>query len=340
VNNEVGAKAHEEPEDTMTRRTWLTLLPFLGVLLAAPAVWGADFPTRPVRFLVGFAPGGGTDVLARIIAQQLSQKWGQPVVVENRPGATGKIAEELVATSPPDGYTILMVPSAFTIVGDKKPTHHPAKAFTPIVRPAMIPDILVVNPAILKVGSLKELIEMAKADPKRFFYGTPGENSPPHMESELIKKMAGVNLTHVPYAGSSAAMLAVMKGDIQMTFASVQGSLGAIESGKLQPLAVSTAFRSARLPNVPTVAEAAGLPGYDGGGSWYGVLGPAGIPKDVVNKINADMVAVTKSPEVQKMLAEQGFVTIADSPTEFAQFIDKDIAKWDELQKWMREQPK
>jgi tripartite-type tricarboxylate transporter receptor subunit TctC len=311
-----------------------------GAVLAVQPARAADYPNRPVRFLVGFAPGGGTDVLARLIAQHLTQRWGQPVVVENRPGATGKIAEELVATSPPDGYTILMVPSAFTIIGDRKPAHHPAKAFTPIVRPAMIPDILVVNPAILKVSSLKELIEMAKADPKRFFYGTPGEYSPPHMESELIKKMAGVNFTHVPYSGSGPAMLAVMKGDIQMTFASVQGSLGAVESGKLQPLAVSTTFRSARLPNVPTVAEAAGLPGYDGGGSWYGVLGPAGIPPDIVDKINRDMVAVTKSPEVQKILADQGFVTIADTPAEFAEFIQKDIAKWDDLIKWMREQPK
>jgi tripartite-type tricarboxylate transporter receptor subunit TctC len=318
----------------------MTMLCFACTSLTLATAQAADYPTRSVRFLVGFAPGGGTDVLARILAQQLSQRWGQPVVVENRPGATGKIAEDMVATSPPDGYTIIMVPSAFTIMGDRKATHHPAKDFTPIVRPAMIPDILVVNPALLKVGSLKELIDMAKADPKKFFYGTPGEYSPPHMETELIKKMAGVNFTHVPYSGSSAAMLAVMKGDIQMTFASVQGSLGAIESGKLQPLAVSTSFRSARLPNVPTVAEAAGLAGYDGGGSWYGVLGPAGIPPDIVEKINRDMVAVTKSPEVQKLLAEQGFVTIADTPAEFKQFIATDIAKWEDLNKWMREQPK
>jgi tripartite-type tricarboxylate transporter receptor subunit TctC len=310
-----------------------TALLAVTLALAAPHAQAADYPTRSVRFLVGFAPGGGTDVLARLIAQQLTQKWDQPVVVENRPGATGKIAEEVLAGAAPDGYTLLMVNNSFTInAGDRKLTYDPAKAFTPIVRPAMTPDVLVANPAALKVRNMKELIALAKAEPDKLFYGTPGDLSPPHMEMELLKKMAGVNITHVPYSGSGPAMLGVLKGDIQLTFASVQGSLGSIETGKLYPIAISTAFRSPRLPDVPTIAES-GVPGYDGGGAWYGVLAPAGLPPDILARINADIVATIKSPDVQRQLGEQGFITIADSPADFAQFVQKDTAKWEDLLK-------
>jgi len=150
------------------------------------------------------------------------------------------------------------------------------------------------------------------------------------MEMELLKKMAGVSITHVPYSGSGPAMLGVLKGDIQLTFASVQGALGSIETGKLVPIAISTTFRSPRLPNVPTIAES-GVTGYDGGGAWYGVLAPAGLPPDVIAKINADILAAIKSPEVKQKLDEQGFVTIGDSPAEFASFVQKDTAKWDDL---------
>ena len=319
----------------MRRRNLACFLALLALAVAGPAE-SADYPNRTVHLLVGFAPGGGTDVLARVIAQQLTQKWGKSVVVENRPGATGRIAADLVANAAADGYTILMVNNSFTInPGDGKPGFDPAKAFTPIIRPAMTPDVLVINPTMLKVHTVKEMLAIAKADPQRLFYGTPGDLSPPNMEMELLKMMADVNITHVPYSGSGPAMVGVIKGDIQMTFASIQGSLGSIEAGTLQALAISTAFRSPRLPDVPTVAESGEITGYDGGGAWYGVLGPAKLPPDVLAKIHDDIVTVIKSAEVQKTLSDQGFIVIADSPEEFTQFIHKDVSKWDDVLKAM-----
>lgn len=310
---------------------WVPIIT-LGLLLGGQTAKSAGFPDHPIRFLIGFAPGGGTDVLARLIAQHLTEKWGQSVIVENRPGADGTIAEDVLVHSPSDGYTIMMTNNNLTVTpSEHKLGFDPAKDFTAVVLAARAPDVLVTNPASLKIDSVKELIALAKAKPGQLNYGSTGIGGPPYLEMELLKKIAGVNISHIPYQGSAPATVALLSGEIQMTFSSIQGSLANIKAGKFKALAVSTSFRSPTIPDVPTVAESGDLPTYDGGGSWYGVIAPANVPQDVLTKLHDDIVTIIKSPDVQKTFSEQGFLTVANTPQDFAQFIKQDIPKWSEF---------
>ncbi len=298
-------------------------------ILSAPAP-AQDFPTKPVRFIVPNPPGGASDITARVLAEKLSQRWGQPVVVENKPGAGAIIGTDFVAKAPPDGYTILLVPSshAFNVNLYKKLPYDSVKDFAALTQTAWTPLVLVVNPS-LPVKSVKELIAYAKANPGKLTYASSGSGTSLHLAAEMFKDMAGVDIVHVPYKGSTAAHPDVLSGQVSMIFDTIPAVLPHIKSGKLRPLAVTGTKRSALMPDLPTMAEA-GLPGY-AASSWGGVLAPAGTPKATIDKLNAEMVAVLKLPEVQERLTGVGLEPASGTPAEFEAFIKAEIAKWSKI---------
>jgi tripartite-type tricarboxylate transporter receptor subunit TctC len=298
-------------------------------ILSAPAP-AQDFPTKPVRFIVPNPPGGASDITARVLAEKLSQRWGQPVVVENKPGAGAIIGTDFVAKAPPDGYTILLVPSshAFNVNLYKKLPYDSVKDFAALTQTAWTPLVLVVNPS-LPVKSVKELIAYAKANPGKLTYASSGSGTSLHLAAEMFKDMAGVDIVHVPYKGSTAAHPDVLSGQVSMIVDTIPAVLPHIKSGKLRPLAVTGTKRSALMPDLPTMAEA-GLPGY-AASSWGGVLAPAGTPKATIDKLNAEMVAVLKLPEVQERLTGVGLEPASSTPAEFEAFIKAEIAKWSKI---------
>ena len=312
-------------------------IPALGsVMLAfAYAVFGVtavaqDFPSKPIRFIVPNPPGGASDITARVMAEKLAQRWGQPVVVENKPGAGAIIGTEFVAKAPPDGYTILLVPSshAFNVSLYKKLPYDSVKDFAAVTQTANTPLVLVVN-ASVPAKSVKELIAYAKANPGKLTYASSGSGTSLHLAAELFKEMAGVDIVHVPYKGSTAAHPDVMSGQVSMIFDTIPAVLPHIKSGKLRPLAVTGTKRSPLLPDLPTIADA-GLPGY-AASSWGGVLAPAGTPKATIDKLNAEMVAVLKQPDVQERLTGVGLEPVGSTPAEFEAFMKAEIAKWSKI---------
>ena len=299
--------------------------------LVAPIAFAqgaASYPTKPVRLVVPFPAGGTTDILARAVAQQLSVGWGQQVIVDNRPGAGGNIGSELVAKAAPDGYTLLMGtvgthainPSLYA----KMPYDH-VKDFTPVVLVAGVPNVLVVNPS-LPVHSVPELIAYAKANPGKLNFASSGNGTSIHLSGELFRTMTGVDMTHVPYKGSAPALTDLIGGQVQLMFDNLPSSLQFIRTGKLRALAVTSAARSTALPELPTLAEA-GLPGFEAS-SWFGILAPAGTPKDIVAKINAAVGSWLASPEAKEKLLAQGAIAAGGSPDAFVKHIDAETAKW------------
>jgi len=315
----------------MTRlRLFLHALAAGLVLVTAQAQ--AAFPDRPIRLIVGFAPGGGTDILARQLAQYLTDKWGKGVVVDNRPGGNGTIANELVAHAAPDGYTILFTPGDFTVMPSVvKLNYDPIKGFAPVILLASFPDAVLVNPTS-PVNTLQELVDLAKAKPGSLNFGSSGIGSIPSLDTFRMLDRAGVTMTHVPYKGTGPATTALMGGEIQLLFGSLSSSLPLIKAGNVKALAITSKSRSPLLPDVPTVAEALNLPGYVGE-NWYAVLAPAGTPKEIVDKLHDGFLEALKAPVVQRGLASQGVVTIGAPPAELAQVIAQDIAKWGEVVK-------
>jgi tripartite-type tricarboxylate transporter receptor subunit TctC len=305
-----------------------------GILCATAAASRAAYPDRPVHLLVGFAPGGGTDLLARLLGKQLSEAWAQPVIVENREGGDGTIAEGLTARAAPDGYTIVIVPNPHTITpAYMKLNYDPVKSFSPITLLVQSPDLLLVNPAYLSVTSVKDLIALAKSKPGQLNFSSAGPSSPNCLEMDVFMKGAGIDMVNVSYkGGTGAAVVGLMGGEVQSAFASVAASGGQIAAGKLKPLAVSGSFRLPAYPEVPTMAEAANLPAYDET-VWDGILAPAGLPDAIVAKLHDDIVAALKTPDLDKALRAQGYFPVGNTPQEFAAFIDKDIAKWTSLVK-------
>jgi tripartite-type tricarboxylate transporter receptor subunit TctC len=285
------------------------------------------WPSKPVRLIVGFEAGGGTDTLARLIAPPLSAMWGEPVVVENRPGADGSIAAALVAWANPDGLMIAAITNAHTITPSE---HHlsydPVKSFAPITELAFVPDILLVNPA-LPVHSVTELVALAKAKPGALNYGSAGTGTSPYLEMRLFESLAGIQMVHVPFKGSAPATTALLSGELQLMFGSISTTLNQVRAGKLRALAVSTKVHSPTAPEIPTMAEAAGLPDFDSG-VWYGLLAPAHTPTAITEKISHDIGTVLLQPDMQKRLVELGFITVADSPQHFTATIEHDIARW------------
>lgn len=311
------------------------LIPALvGALLgtAGAAAWAqgaaVSYPGKPIRLVLPYPPGGGTDTIARPLAQRLSDSLGQQVVVDNRGGAGGNIGMEMVARSAPDGYTIVLAITAQLAVNVslfKKLPYDPVRDYAPITLLATGPYLLVVHPS-LPVKSVKELIAFAKARPGEITYASSGNGSGGHLAAEMLKSMAGINMLHIPYKGGGPALVDVLAGQVQVLFATYAASKGHIQSGRIRALAASTAKRPLALPDLPTLAEA-GVPGYDSG-VWYGILAPAGTPREIVAKLNGEIIRVLNHPEFRNMLVSGAIDPIGSAPEELGRFIRSEIVKW------------
>ena len=286
------------------------------------------YPTRPIRYVVPFAPGGTTDILGRIVAQRLQEAWGQPVLVENRPGAGGAVGAEMTAKSPPDGYTIMggtisthaINPSVYA-----KLSYDPIKDFAPVTLLATQPNMLVVHPS-LPATNVAELVKLLKANPGKYSYSTSGNGTSAHLSGELFKSMTGTSIQHVPYKGSPQAIADAVSGQVSMSFDNISTAYPQAKAGKLRAIAVTTAQRSGLAPEVPTFAES-GLPGYELG-SWHGVFAPAGTPKDIIAKLNAEIVRGIQSAETRQRLLALGVDAAGTSVESFAAFVRAEVPKW------------
>ena len=307
----------------MLRITLFTIACCAGAAQAQP-----NYPARPVRIVVGFAPGGGTDIMARFFAQKLSETTGQTFVVENRAGAGSNIGNDFVAKASPDGYTLLMAIQSLTINVSlySKLTYDAVKDFAPISTVAVTPNCFAVHPS-LPVTTLRDLIALAKARPGEIAYASPGSGTPVHLSMELFRSMAGIKLLHIPYNGAGPATTAVLGGQVPLLPNGIPITLPHARSGKLRMLAVTSPERSALAPDVPTVAEAAGLKGYEAN-IWYGLLAPAGTPAPIINKLNTEIERLLQQREVRERLAELGFEPNRNTPAAFAELIKTDIQKW------------
>ena len=305
-----------------------------GVAFAAvsTSAAGADkFPSRPVRIVVGFQAGGGTDIAARVIAQKLTDAFGVTFIVDNRPGAAGNIGADIVAKSSADGYTILMANSTIAIPSlSAKLPFDVRKDFAPLSNIALGPSVLLVNPG-LPVTDVKGLVALAKSKPKTLIYGSGGVGNVTHLAMELLASMAGIEMTHVPYKGAAPSVVGLLSGEVQLLFAGIPGVLAQISAGKVRALGVSISQRSAALPNVPTIAEA-GLPGYYAT-SWYGLMLPAGTPKAIVDVLAKQISAIMRVPEVKDKMLAQGFEPVGDTPAQFGKFIGEEITRWEAVVK-------
>jgi len=308
-----------------TAMRWLMAL----LVLTASHGW-AQYPARPVRLVVGFAPGGGTDIIARLLAQKLTERWGQAVVVENRLGASGNIAAELVAKSTPDGYTLLHAFSSHASnAALSKLPFDITKDFSAISLVASGPAVVLANPAAAR--TLAELISYAKAHPGAIKYGSSGVGTPVHLAGELMQQLTGTEMVHVPYKGIAPAMVAIVAGDIQVTYATPLSAAAQLKGGRLVALAVAGARRYPTIPEVPTAAEA-GLPGYEID-FWYALLGPAGMPASLVARVQRDVAAIVTAPDMKESLLAQGAIAAGSRPEELNALIAREYARWAELVK-------
>ena len=298
---------------------------------AAQAGDAAKFPAKAIRMIVPFPPGGSNDILARFLAQKMTERLGQQTIVDNRPGADGIIGTELAARSPADGHTVLIVSTSYAMnPAIHKLPYDPIKSLMPISQMASGPNVIATNPS-LPVNSVKDLIALAKAKPGQIRYASSGIGGFNHFGGELFNTMAGVKMAHIPYKGGGPAMLDVMTGQVEVVFGTLIQALPQIRSGKLKPLGVGSAKRSPLLPQVSTVSEG-GVPGYDGT-IWWGVLGPAGIPSAIVAKLNAEIGAILRDPEMAKRLVAEAAEPVVDTPEAFGKLIVNDIAKWGRIAK-------
>jgi tripartite-type tricarboxylate transporter receptor subunit TctC len=286
--------------------------------LAAPA---QDFPAKPVHVIVPFPPGGGTDALARIMAPYLGRMWGQTVIAENRPGASGHIGADAVANSAADGYTLLMSSTASL-------TPRNAPKFAPITLVSASAYVVVVNPRV-PANDIRGLVEYAKKNPGKLTFGSSGTGAASHLSAELFKSMAGIEMLHVPYKGTGQAVTDLLAGQIDVMFAPGETVMAHVHAGKLRALAVTSAQRATALPDLPAVAES-GVPGYEAIG-WFGLLAPAATPRSIVEKISRDANQVLADPEVKQRMLALGAEPSGDTPGEFARFIHDDQAKWSKL---------
>lgn len=287
----------------------------------------AAYPDHAIRLVVGFSAGGTTDVVARIVGKEIGDALGQPVVVENRPGAGSNIATEMVSRADPDGYTLYMVAvtSAINQTLYKNLRFDLVKDFAPIALAVRVPNVLVVNPQV-PVKTVKELVDYAKANPGKLNFASSGSGTSIHMAGELFKQVANIDVTHIPYKGSSPAMTDLLGGQVQYMFDNMPSAWPHVEAGKLRALAVTTADRSKTAPDLPTMKES-GYPTFDVS-SWFGVIAPKGTPDDVVNKLNATILAALAKPDVQKRLADLGAVPAKTTPAEFGAFIKSEVDSW------------
>jgi tripartite-type tricarboxylate transporter receptor subunit TctC len=315
-------------------RKWAAAL-CVGALAAAALVpLGAradavgDFPNKPIRIVVPYTPGGFNDTLARTVAERLTARWKQAVVVDNRPGGNTVIGNSMVAKAAADGYTLLITPLPFAalpaLYGGKLP-YDSTKDFDPIVWAASTQNVLAVRND-LGVNTVAELLDLAKKSPGKLNYGSTGSGSSNHLSMELFEKMTGSQLTHVPYKGSAPAVMAMLGGEIDVLFDNVPNVMQQIKAGKIKPIAVTGTTRAPLLPNVPTVAEA-GVPGYEVN-VWFGIQAPAGTPAPIVQKLNQEIVKILGEPDVIQKFRDQGVEVVASSPSRFTQLVGSEIGKW------------
>jgi tripartite-type tricarboxylate transporter receptor subunit TctC len=303
---------------------------FCVVLVAAFAARAGAFPERPVRLVVPFPAGGSTDIISRTLGQKLSEAWGQPVVIDNRPGGSTIIGTDLVAKSAPDGHTLLMTTAPFTIVPSlmDRLSYDPVKDFQPITLINTTPLVVVVNPS-LPVKSIKELIALAKAKPGALNFGSTGNGGSSHLAGELFNVMAGVKIVHVPYKGNAPALNDLVGGHVDIAFNGLTSAMPLIKAGKLRPLAVTSLTRAGALPEIPTLDEL-GLKGFQAVG-WNGLSAPARTPKEVIARINADILKVLHAPELAERLKAEGSDPVGNSPEQFAVFLRDETAKWSKV---------
>ena len=307
-------------------RCSLVLLTIVGV---HPVVYAADsYPQRPIRFLIPQSPGGASDTVGRIVAQKLGERLGQQLVVDNRPGATGNIGHELVARASPDGYTMLLTapnlvtsPSLFAKLG-----YDPLRDFTPITQMTLSPNVWLVHPSFA-ARTMKELIEIARAKPGAIDFASSGLASTQHLAGELLNVLTGIRLAHVPYKGGGPALIDLIGGRVQVMSSTLPSAVPHIKSGKVRALAVTSAKRASALPDLPTVAEAAQLPGYEAS-TWQGLLFPNATPVPIVTRVNKEIAAVLAEPQVRLRLSDFGYEPVASSSVQFAAFIKAELAKW------------
>lgn len=296
-------------------------------LLFVGGVYAQNFPSGPVKIVVPFPPGGTTDILARVLANELTKKWGQTVLVENKPGASGTIFSEQLTNMPADGYT-LMVTATHHVINPslyKNLKYNTRKDFTPISLVAGVPNVLVVNPAF-PAQNIQELIAYAKSNPGRVMFGSSGTGGANHLSGELFKAMAKVDMVHVPYKGAAPALNDLLGNQISVMFDSIPGVLSHIKAGKLRALGVTSLTRSSALPNVPTISES-GLKGFEAL-AWFGMYAPPQMSPDLLNKISGDVLSVLQSPQVKNQFAEQGADSGNMTQAEYAKYVDAEITKW------------
>ncbi len=301
---------------------------FMSTLCAADAT-AQSFPAKPVRLIVGFAAGGGTDTIARVLSRKLADTWSAPLVVENRAGADGSIATEIVAKSPADGYTLVMITNAHTITPfQRKLNYDPVRDFAPVTLTASTPNLLVVHPS-LPVKTVKDFVAFTRAHSGQLTFGSSGTGTSPYLAMELFKSLTGINIVHAPYKGTGAAVIDLMGGHIQVMFGSVSGTLPHVRSNRMRALGISSPQRWPTLPEIPTVAES-GVPGFEAS-TWYGTLAPAGTPSAVVAKLQTDIAAALHTPDVGKYVLDMGFTAVGNTPAEFSEVIRNDMARWGKL---------
>ena len=301
--------------------------------IAGTASAQSAYPNKPLRFIVPFAAGGPTDVLARVIGQKLGESLGQPVVVENRPGAGGNIASDYVAKAPPDGYTLILGTVGTHAINASLYSKLPfdtARDFAPIALVASATIVMVVHQSV-PAATVKEFVALAKSRPHPFSMASPGSGTPQHLAGELFKTVTAVDMVHIPYKGAAPALNDILGGQVSVGFVSLPAALPHVKAGKLRALGVTAAKRSVVAPDVPTIAES-GAPGYEVE-NWYGVLAPAGTPREIVNRLNAEIIKLLHAKDVKELLNNQGFEVLQSTPDQFAAFSKTEFEKWAKLVK-------
>ena len=289
----------------------------------------ANYPSRPIRMIVPFAPGGGLDISTRLIGQKLTERWGQNIVVDSRPGAATIVGTEIASKAAPDGYTLLMITTTFAINPGLYPKlpYDPGRDFTPITQLNSQPNVVVVTPSF-QGKSLKDLIGLAKAKPGELTFATPGAGSAPHLSAEMFQRAAGINMIHVPYKGIPPAVTDVMGGRVTMLFTTTISAAPHIKAGKLRAVAITSANRQASMPDVPTVGET--LPGYRAE-AFQGMVAPAGVPQAIVNKVAAEVARIVRLPDVTQRFQLDGADPVGSTPKEFAAFLKTEMQKWSKV---------
>jgi len=321
-----GCLPHKNKEEIMKLRSIIAAV--AATALLAPAVQAADYPTKTVRMVIAFSPGGPSDILSRLIGGKLSERMGQPFVFDNRPGAGGNVAGEIVATSPADGYTLMIANNSVLAANAslyKKMTFNPAKDLVPVVWVASQPNILVVHPSV-PAKSVQELVAYLKSQPGKLNYASSGSGAAAHLAGELFKSMTKTDMVHIPFKGAAPAITDVLGGRSQMIFATALSVKAHLDANRLRPLGVTTLKRMNTMPNLPTIAES-GVPGFEAS-TWHGLVAVAGTPRPVLVKLNAEVNAVLKDPQVSKFLESQGAIIEGGTAEKFAAYIKSEIPKW------------